>query len=438
MTKTKQDTSISFTKAGKKLEWHTERRKVKDLIRYDKNPRILSPLQLEGLKRSLQKFNVAELPCINLDGTLVAGNQRVLALSLLGREDETIEVRVPNRALTSAEFRDYLLTSNRSGADWDWAKLAEDFDLGTLMTAGFNDEDLSRIFDDHAEVTDDEMDEEQEIERAKTTKIKPGDMFALGRHRLICGDATDPKTAKKLMGGVRADMINDDMPYNIGLSYDKGVGGKAKYGGKHNDSQSEKDYRAFVKSVMENALAVSKPDAHVFFWCDERWVYLFQQLYAELGIHSLRLCIWIKDNQSPTPTAAFNKVTEFVAYGTVGRPYLNDKVANLNEILNKETTTGNQLTEDILDLLNIWLVKRIAGNDYQHPTQKPPTLHEKAMRRCTRPGDAVLDLTAGSGSILSACEQLGRTAYCCEMEPVFCQVIVNRYEKLTGTKAIKL
>lgn len=424
--------------ASKKLSWHTEQRKVKDLIRYEKNPRILSPLQLEGLKRSLRKFNIAELPCINLDGTLVAGNQRVLALSLLGRENEEIEVRVPNRALTDAEFRDYLLTSNRSGADWNWAKLAADFDLGELMTAGFNDEDLSRIFDDHLEVKDDELEETKEIERAKTTKIKPGDMFALGRHRLICADATDPECAKKLMGGVRADMINDDMPYNIGLSYNSGVGGKAHYGGKHNDNQSEKDYRAFVKSVMENALAVSKPDAHVFFWCDERWVYLFQQLYAELGVHSLRLCIWIKNSQSPTPNAAFNKVTEFVAYGTIGRPYLNDKVANLNEILNKEITTGNQLTEDILDLLNIWLVKRIAGNKYQHPTQKPPTLHEKALRRCTRPSDAVLDLTAGSGSILSACEQLGRTAYCCEMEPIFCQVIINRYERMSGIKAKQL
>lgn len=421
-----------------KIVWRTERRKVSDLIRYSNNPRILSPLQLEGLKRSLKKFNIAELPCINTDGTLVAGNQRVLALSLLGRENEEIEVRVPNRKLTDKEFRDYLLTSNRSGADWDWKKLAEDFDLGELMTAGFNDEDLSRIFDDNLEVKDDEMDEEKEIERAKTTKIQPGDMFALGRHRLICANAIDPESAKKLMGGVRADIINDDMPYNIGLSYDKGVGGKAKYGGKHNDSQSEQEYRAFVRSVMENALAVSKPDAHVFFWCDERWVYLFQQLYAELGVHSLRLCIWIKNSQSPTPNAAFNKVTEFVAYGTVGRPYLNDKVANLNEIINKETTTGNQLTEDILDLLNIWLVKRIAGNEYMHPTQKPPTLHEKALRRCTRPGDAVLDLTAGSGSILSACEQLGRTAYCCEMEPVFCQVIINRFEKLTGLKAQKI
>src|SRR3989338_8830634 len=97
---------------SKKIVWRTERRKVKDLIPYGKNPRILSETQLEGLKRSLKKFDLAELPCINADGTLVAGNQRVLALSLLGRNEEEIEVRIPNRKLTDKEFKDYLLTSN--------------------------------------------------------------------------------------------------------------------------------------------------------------------------------------------------------------------------------------------------------------------------------------------------------------------------------------
>ena len=423
---------------AKKLEWYTVHRKVRELIRYEKNPRTLSPIQLEGLQRSLRKYNLAELPCINTDGTLVAGNQRILALSLLGRGDEEIEVRIPNRPLSDKEFRDYLLTSNRSGADWDWAKLAADFDLGELLTAGFDANDLSNIFDDNLEIQNDEFDEEKEIERAKDTKIKPGDVFALGRHKLICGDATDPEVAKKLMGTAHADMVNDDLPYNIGLSYDKGVGGKAKYGGTVNDNKSETEYRAFVKAVMQNALAVTKPDAHVLFWCDERWVYLFQELYKELGIRSLRLCIWIKDNQSPTPAVAFNKATEFVAYGTIGKPWLKDKIRNLNEVINKEVTTGNRLTEDILDLLNIWLVKRLPGTDYEHPTQKPPTLHEKALRRCTRPGDAVLDLTSGSGSILSACEQLGRTAFCCELEPVFCQVIINRFKKISHDPVKKL
>jgi len=423
---------------AKKLEWHTERRKVKDLIQYKKNPRVLSPLQLEGLKRSLKKFNVAELPCINTDGTLVAGNQRVLVLSLLGRDEDKIEVRVPNRALTEKEFKDYLLTSNRSGASWDWDKLAADFDIEELLTSGFDAQDLSNIFDDNLEIQDDSFDEENEIEKAKNTDIKPGDYFALGRHRLLCANATDPNSVKKLMGKARADMINDDLPFNIGLSYNSGVGGKSHYGGTTNDNKSDEEYEKFVKSVMQNALSVTKPDAHIMFWCDERYVWLFQKLYQELSVDSKRLCVWIKDNASPTPKIAFNKVTEYVVYGTIGRPYLSDKVKNLNEIVNKDMTTGNRLTDDILDLLNIWLVKRLPGKEYEHPTQKPPTLHEKALRRCTRSGDIVLDLTAGSGSILSACEQLKRTAYLCELEAVFCQVIVNRFKKLSNEKIIKL
>lgn len=424
--------------AKQKLVWRTERRKVKDLIRYGKNPRKLTDSQLEGLKRSLSKFNVAELPCINTDDTLVAGNQRVLALSLLGREEEEIEVRVPNRPLTKTEFRDYLLTSNRSGGTWDYEKLASDFNIDELLLAGFESQDLSFIFDDNLEIVDDEFEEEKEVEKAQDTDIKLGDYFALGRHRLLCGDALDPETVKRLTDGVQIDLINDDPPFNIGLSYDKGVGNKAKYGGATNDSKSDDEYQLFIRTIMQNALSVTKPDAHVMFWTDERYVWLFQQLYRELGIDSKRLCIWIKDNQSPTPKVAFNKVTEYCVYGTVGKPYLNDSLKNLNEVMNKEVSTGNRLTDDVLDLFNIWLVKRIPGSEYEHPTQKNPTLHEKALRRCTQPGDTVLDLTAGSGSILSACEQLKRTAYLNEMEPIFCQVIINRFKKLSHEPVTKL
>ncbi len=421
-----------------KLVWRTESRRVNDLLPYEKNPRVITNKQMEDLKRSLQKFNLAEIPAINADGKIAAGHQRIKALQLLGRGEEKIEVRVPNRLLTKSEFKEYLLTSNRSGGSWDWEILESDFDIETLLMSGFDSMDLSTIFDDSLEVTDDNFDEEAELKKIKKTDIKSGDMFALGRHRLICGDALDPAIAKKLMIGVRADMINDDLPYNIGLSYDKGVGNKARYGGTTNDSKTDDEYRGFVKTVMQNALAVTKPDAHVFFWCDERYVWLFQEVYKELGIDSKRLCLWVKDNASPTPNVAFNKVTEYCVYGTQGKPYLSEKVKNLNEILNKEMTTGNRLTEDILDQLNIWLVKRLPGSEYEHPTQKPPTLHEKALRRCTRPGDAVLDLTAGSGSILSACEQLKRTAYVCEMEPIFCQLIINRFKTISNEKIKKL
>jgi DNA modification methylase len=421
-----------------KLAWHNERRKVNSLLPFEKNPRTITDKQMQDLMRSLKKFNLCELPAISTDGKIVAGHQRIKALQLLGRGDAEIEVRVPNRPLSKAEFEDYLLTSNRSGGTFDWDLLAENFDMDTLLTAGFDDIDFSLIFDDNLEIQDDNWNEEAELKKIKKTDIKTGDLFALGRHRLICGDAQDPKVVKKLMGTTLADIIDIDLPFNIGLSYNAGVGGHGHYGGTTNDKKSDAEYRTFVKTIMQNALAVAKPDCHAFFWCDERYVWLFQELYKELGIDSKRLCIWVKSNFSPTPKNAFNKVTEFCAYGTRGKPFLSDRVKNLNEILNKELTTGNRLPDEIMDMLNVWLVKRLPGNLMEHPTQKNPTLHEKALRRCSKPGDIVLDLTAGSGSIMSACEQLKRTAYLCELEPIFTQLIINRHENLTKHKAKKL
>jgi DNA modification methylase len=139
-----------------------------------------------------------------------------------------------------------------------------------------------------------------------------------------------------------------------------------------------------------------------------------------------------------TPQVAFNKAMEPVIYATRGKPFLAPTLTNLNEVMNKEVTNGNRLSDDVLDLLNIWLVKRVAGQDYTHPTEKPPTLHEKALRRCTRPGDTVLDLFAGSGSTLIACEQMKRRCLTVEIEPVFCDVIIKRFESLTQTHAQKI
>ena len=419
-------------------KWHTEERKVNALKGYEKNPRSISKTQEDEMDRSFAENGYVELIAINTDGTIVAGHRRWEALTRLGRGEEEIEVRVPDRKLTDKEFRAYLLISNRSGGYWDWEKLASDFDLGELLNAGFDSIDLSNIFDDNLETVDDEFDEQKEIEQAKATDIKFGDMFQLGRHRLVCGDATDPATAKRLMGNERANLVDTDLPYNIGLSYESGVSKNKSFGGSTNDSKTDDEYRNFVRAIMQNAISVSKLDCHQAWWCDERYVWLFQTLYMELKIASKRLCIWCKDNQSPTPKNAFNKITEFIVYGTMGRPYLSEKVKNLNEMQNKEISTGNRLMEDILDLINIWMVKRLPGNEMEHPTQKSPTVHEKILRRCTKPGDIVLDMTAGSGSILASCEQLKRTAYLCELEPVFCQVIINRFKKLSNEKISKL
>ena len=417
-----------------KLIWHTKDIRVSELVPNLKNPRTISPKQTQDLRRSFKKFNLVEIPVADLDLKVLAGHQRLMVLKLLGRENEMIPVRLPNRKLTQKEYDEYLLGSNRLGGEFDWSKLAEDFDMETLLVSGFDDNDLSHIFDD-LEIEDDEFEVEKELAKIKKPTVKTGELYQLGTHKILCGDSTDPSVLLRLMGGKQADVILQDPPFNIGLSYDKGVGGKKNYGGTVDDSLTDKAYKTFLKSALENALVVTKKDAHVFTYCDQRYIWLLQTLYQELGIANKRVALWVKNNFSPTPHTAFSKQYEPCVYGTIGAPYLSNKVLNLSEILNKDIGTGNQTHEDIYDLIDLWMVKRINGTSYNHPTEKSPTLHERPLRRCSKPNDIILDCFGGSGSLLIACEQLKRSAYLVEREPIFVELTIRRYEKLSGKKA---
>ena len=413
-----------------KLEWSTESRKVNDLIPQSVNPRTITTTQMSALKKSLAKFNLVEIPAIDLDGKILAGHQRIKALQLLGRGEECIDVRIPNRALTEGESKEYLIGSNALGGDWDY-DLLKSFDLDLLLDVGFDGTELSKIWDTELKADDDTFDTEAEVKKIKITTIKRGDLLLLGNHKLLCADATDPRAIQALFGDERTNMIYSDPPYNIGLDYDKGVGNKASYGGTVDDNKSPKGYKTFIRQTLEAALTVSTKDTHVFYWCDEAWVWLFQTLYTELGIKNRRLNIWLKNNASPTPTVAFNKVIELCVYGTLGSPYLAKHLANCTEILNANVGTGNTLLED---MGNVWGAKRIGASEYEHPTSKPPSLHEKAIKRCTKPNDIILDSFSGSASTLMCAESLKRRVYSLENEPIFCELARRRYEKLTGKK----
>ena len=417
-----------------KLIWHTEKRKVKDLIPYKDNPRYMPDLRDKQLLKSMKIYNLVEIPAIDLDGTLIAGNQRVRIMMKLGRENEEIDVRVPNRKLTKEEFEKYNLISNKLTGEWNY-EILKNFEIGTLLESGFDDSDLSHIFDELLSVEDDEFNLNEEIPKIKNPKTKLGDLIFLGEHRLVCGDSTDPEVVEKLVGDYKINILDFDPNYNIGLDYNLGIGGKGTYGGKVNDKRSDSEYRDFLKKLLQNGMAHTYPDFHCFCWGDEGGIGILQSLYSELGINNKRVCLWIKNNFNPTANVAFNKIYEPCVYGTVGSPYLSPLVHNLSEILNKEIENGNRLSDSILDLINIWLVRRLSTQSYEHPTQKPVSLYEKPLRRCSKPGDNILDLCAGSGALMSACEQLKRRAFLCELNPVFCDVIIERYRQLTGKES---
>ena len=403
------------------------------------NPRIWDGLAIEHLTESIKQFGLVDPIICNgaksRFNVVIGGHFRLKIAKDLGYQQvPVVYVNIPNLE----KEKELNLRLNRNTGAWDFDKLKE-FNIDTLLDIGFDDQDLASMWSDALETEDDNFDTEAELEKIKTPKTKPGDMFQLGPHRLICGSSTDKAVVEKLLGSKQADMLYCDPPYNISLDYNNGIGTKGKYGGIHTqDNRSDSDYRKFLKQTMENGLKVSKPDCHAFYFCDEAYIGMVQGLFEELKLTNRRVCLWLKNNQNPTPQVAFNKAYEPCVYATRGKPYLNTDATKFNEVMNKEVGSGNRMTEDIMDLFNIWLVKRIAGAEYEHPTEKPPTLHEKALRRCTKPGDLVLDLFGGSGSTLIACEQLKRRCYIVEMEPIFCDLIIKRYERLSHDKVKKL
>lgn len=409
------------------LVWTTVQKTVSELLPQEINPRKISSKQMEDLKKNLQKFNLVEIPAIDINGTIIAGHQRIKALQLLDRGDELIDVRIPNRKLTEKEVRTYMVGSNSLGGTWDFEKL-QNFDKDLLLEIGFEPIEIAKIWKNEFKVEDDDFNDKKELQKIKEPTVKLGDVIILGNHKLICGDSTDPKVLDRLFGEEKASMVYSDPVYNINLNYNSGVGGKQNYGADVKDDRSEIEYFNLINNSMKNALAHSHDDLHIFYWSDQKYIWLMQTLYTAHGIENKRVCLWVKNGHNPTPGVAFNKCYEPCTYGVCGKPYLGPE-KGFTEIFNTDIGNGNQSFDDI------WTIKRLAKDDYAHATSKPPKLHETAILRCTKPGDIILDSFGGSGSTLIAGEMLQRRVFMVELEPVFCELIIRRFEKLTGIKA---
>ncbi len=397
------------------------------------NPRTWDEKAFLKLTDSIKRFGLVD-PLIvngapNRKNVVVGGHMRLAVVLSLGIDKiPVVYVNIPD----IEKEKELNLRLNRNTGGWDF-ELLKSFDVDLLLNIGFDDNDLVNIWDEHLLVEDDEFNFQGELEKIKEITTKPGDIYRLGDHILGCGDSTDKSFIDTLVGNSDIDMVYLDPPYNISLDYDKGIGGNGSYGGTYTkDNKTKKEYKKFLKDSISNALSHINKDCHIFCYCDESYIGLLQDIYEKLGITNRRICLWIKNNQNLTPQVAFNKVYEPCVYGTIGKPYLSNCLHNLSEVLNKEIGSGNDLLEDVYDMLNIWLVKRLSTQNYCHPTEKPPTLHEKPLRRCTRPGNTVLDTFGGSGSTLIACQQVKRKCLISEIEPIFCDLIIRRYKNLTG------
>lgn len=387
-------------KTLEKLTWSTTKRRVKDLLPYEKNPRRLTPEQAEQLKTSIEKFNLAEIPAVDIDGRIVAGHQRVATLKLLGRGAETIDVRIPNRKLTAEEFQEYNLRSNKNTGEWDFEALMGNFPEELLKTVGF---DLSEF--PEVEVT--YRDGQDDVPPMRETDITVGEAFTLGDHILICGDSTNFETLHQLGA---CEMAFTDPPWNVAIGQDNVPTHKKRQAMK-NDALG-KAFPDFLVKVSACLQKFVKGDLYCVMGCGE-WPAVHAALTGA-KFHWSSSIVWIKDS--------------FV----MGRHNYHTRFEPIWYGWQKTSSYRGDRKQD-----DVWEFARPKKSP-EHPTMKPVELVERAILNSSVKGDKVLDLFGGSGTTLIACEKTGRRGRLVELEPGYCQVIIDRWENFTGKKARKV
>ena len=402
------------------LVWHTERRRVKDLLPYEKNPRRLTEKQARQLQESLEKFNLVEIPAIDSDNTIVAGHQRIHIMNMIGRGNEEIDVRVPNRKLTEDEFREYLVRSNKNTGEWDFDTLA-DFGEELLLEVGFEPRELDDIFglDDAPQKDPNDI-----PERPVEAQSRLGDVYILGDHRLICGDSTSPEVMARLLRGEKADMVFTDPPYNVAYS------GRGEETSRtiENDDMSAEDFETFSRAAF-GTLKEAMREGAVYYICSGWSSYpIFWKALNDSGFYQAGVIIWGKDVAS----MGWNDYRYKHEWIAVGKKKA--KAPKAVSIM-YGWRIGSHMFRDTRDECDVWEVPRKHAGSYWHPTEKPVWLVEKALANSSMRYQVVLDPFGGSGTTLIACERLHRKARLCELDPTFCDVIVTRWEQYTGQKA---
>ncbi|MFA6408476.1 MAG: DNA methyltransferase [Candidatus Paceibacterota bacterium] len=411
---------------------------INELKESEFSARIHSDGALEQLKKSIKEHDIVDPILINIakgrEMVIIGGAMRVKACKALKHKTiPVIQLNIPDIEKEKA----LCIRLNAIGGEWDIDALKE-FSEDFLLDAGFEPDELALLYGDVLDTEEDDFSVEKALAEINTPISKTGELYQLGPHRLLVGDASNLEDVKRVVGDEKMDIVYNDPFYNIGLRYDVGIGGTKNYGGSTKDSMSESAYEAFLKKTMENALAVSKKDVHIFYYSDQKYVTLIMKLYDELGINFKRTCIWLKGISNPTPQVAFSKVYEPITYGVRGKPWINPQFRAFHEVLNKEITNGHRVIDEFYDMIDVWAVNRLSGQEYEHPTQKPITLHDKPIKRCTQVGGNLLSLFGGSGGELIAADQLKRKAFLVEKDPIFADLIKLRYERYSGNTAVKI
>ena len=388
---------------GKEMQYYLA--DINDLIPYIRNARTHSESQIAQIAASIKEFGFLSPILIAEDNTILAGHGRLAAARKLGLKQVPC---VKESHLTETQRRAYIIADNKLSlnAGWDEDILAielselqgADFDLDLL---GFDESELASIFEDDKEVEDDDFDVEEELN--KPCFSKAGDIWTLGRHRLICGDSTKEETYKSLMEDKKANLVVTDPPYNVNY---EGSAGKIK-----NDNMNTDKFYNFLLDAFSNMEKVMADDASIYVFHADTEGLNFRKAFNDAGFYLSGCCIWKKPSlvlgRSP-----YQWQHEPCLYGW------KKKGKHQWYSGRKETT--------------IWEFEKPKKNA-EHPTMKPIALLAYPITNSSMSNTLILDPFGGSGSTLIACEQTDRSCYTIELDEKFCDVIVKRYIEQVGT-----
>ena len=397
------------------LAMQTTERKISELIPAEYNPRQLSEKQHEDLKASLTRFGAVDPAIVNIHpdrkNIIVGGHQRLKVAKSLGWETfPCVEVN-----LTRDQERELNVRLNKNTGSWDWNILGDLFQAEELKEWGFSDEELfGNIEVEEAKAQEDNYEIPDEIE----TDIVLGDLIEIGEHRLLCGDSTDSDQVARLMNGEKADMVFTDPPWNVNYGAVK-EGNPQGYKPRTilNDSMSTSDFKDFMGSAFAMMAMHSKKGCPTYIVMSaQEWGNLMLTLH-ENGYHWSSTIIWNKSHLVMSRKDYHTKY-EPIWYGWL------DGAPRLCPVADRKQS-------------DVWDVDRPTKSEL-HPTTKPIELISIALENSSKSGNLIMELFTGSGSTMVAAHQLKRKCYGMELDPKYCQVIVDRMLKLDPSLQVKI
>jgi len=371
----------------------TEMMKLSALKPYAGNAKKHDEKQIKNVMQSINDFGIIQPLVVDKDNTLIIGHCRLIACKRLKLKEAPV-VRLED--LTEEQANKLRLLDNKlNESEWDFDLLADQ--IPELDFSAYDiDWDLPEVVEEESEVQEDEVPEDVE------TRCKMGDLWQLGSHRLICGDSTDPAVIDRLMDGVKADMVFCDAPY--GYKYE------SNYQDKYEMLQNDDKILDFISAIW----GAMKDNCPVYEFCGWQSLKQWLEYFENTSLDLKNVIIWKKNNWSMGDLkGAYAGQYEVILYLNKGRVELN----------------GARDTD-------IWEFDREPPK--MHPTMKPIELIAYALNKSSKKDDVVLDCFGGSGSTLIACEQLNRKCYMVELDPHYCDVIIQRWENLTKRKAMLL